>query len=158
MSDIHFGHNRKFQKCKELPLLNQRFQNLVKKACQFEAHLCWWRLLIGRNKRNGRSHGLEKNLIFTGYSKNVAEYLSLMNIFVLCSLQEGLPNVLLQAMSMELPVISSDVGGCSEIIDHMTNGILYPSNNLDKFIEAVEMLIEDRIFASKTWSQCKANR
>ena len=97
-------------------------------------------------------------MIFTGYSKDVAEYLSLMNIFVLCSLQEGLPNVLLQAMSMEIPVISSDVGGCPEIIDNMANGILYPSNHLEKFIEAVEMLIEDRNFASTTCSQCKENR
>ena len=105
--------------------------------------------LLDEMKEMARSYGLEKNLIFTGYSKNVAEYLSLMNIFVLCSLQEGLPNVLLQAMSMEIPVISSNVGGCSEIIDNMTNGILYPSNNLEKFIEAVEMLIEDRNFASK---------
>ncbi len=91
----------------------------------------------------------KKNLIFTGYSKDVAEYLSLMNIFVLCSLQEGLPNVLLQAMSMGIPVIASDVGGCPEIIDDMKNGILYPSNDLDRFVEVVEMLIEDRSFSSK---------
>ena len=72
-----------------------------------------------------------------------------MDIFVLCSTREGFPNVLLQAMSMKLPVVSADVGGCSEIIDHRSNGILYPSNDLDKFIESVEMLTEDGSFASR---------
>ena len=52
-------------------------------------------------------------------------------------------------MSMEIPVVASNVGGCPEIVNNMKNGILYPSNHLEKFIEAVEILIEDRNFASK---------
>ena len=98
-------------------------------------------------KQIALEYHLERAVIFSGYSSYVAEYMSIMDVFVLCSLNEGFPNVLLQAMSMNLPVVSADVGGCSEIINHLENGLLYPSNNLEKFISTIETLIKDRAFA-----------
>ena len=106
-------------------------------------------------KRMALKYHLEKAVIFTGYSPHVVEYLSLMDVFVLCSLKEGFPNVLLQAMTMSLPVVSANVGGCSEIIDHMKNGILYPSNDLGEFIETIETLTTDTAFASRLGANAK---
>ena len=64
-----------------------------------------------------------EKVIFTGYSDHVIDYLNAIDILVLTSSWEGFPNAILQAMSMGIPVVVSNVGGCSEIVDNMINGI-----------------------------------
>jgi len=146
---IVLGTIANFRKIKNYPFLLRAFQILTQKKPYLRLICVGGGYLLNGIKAMAKKYGIDQKMLFVGYSDDVVEYLSLMDIFVLCSLREGFPNVLLQAMSMELPVITSDVGGCPEIIDNMTNGILYPSNDLDNFIEAVEMLIEDMNFASK---------
>lgn len=64
-----------------------------------------------------RKYGLEKNIIFAGFKRNVAYYLKNSSIFVLSSKMEGFPNAILEAMSVGLPVVTTDSpGGCGEII------------------------------------------
>lgn len=87
--------------------------------------------------------GLEQYVIFTGYVEDVASFMAMMDVFVLCSRAEGLPNTLLQAMSMEVPVVCSAVGGCLEIVRHDQNGLLFESNDRAGFIEAIRVLKED---------------
>jgi glycosyltransferase involved in cell wall biosynthesis len=148
-SEIILGTIANFRGEKNYPFLINAFRILLQKHPNLRLICVGGGHLFEEMKETIRSYGLEKEVILTGYSKNVSEYLSLMDIFVFCSLQEGLPNAILQAMSMEHPVIASEVGGCPEIIDNMTNGILYPSNKLEKFTGAVEMLLDDKNFASK---------
>lgn len=148
-NEFVLGTIANFRDEKNYPFLIKAFRNLLQRHANLRLICVGGGYLLDEIKEVSRSYGLENNLIFTGYSKDVAEYLSLMNIFVLCSTRESFPNVLLQAMGMEIPIIASNVGGCAEIVDHLKNGILYPSNHLGRFIEAVEILIEDRSFASK---------
>ena len=96
-----------------------------------------------------KKYALENEIIFTGYSDDVKQYLSIMDIFVLCSKWEGLPNVILQAMSIGVPVVCSSVGGCPEMIENRETGILFPSNDKTRFIEAVEKLIKDKTFSKQ---------
>ena len=96
-----------------------------------------------------KRNGLDQKVFLTGYTEKVKEYLSIMDIFVLVSLYEGLPNAILEAMSMKLPIASSSVGGCSELIEHLKNGILFPANDMEKFIQAVEKLIDHNNLAQK---------
>ena len=148
-SDVILGTIANFRNVKNYPFLINAFRILLKRHANLRLLCVGGGYLLDEMKEVIRSHELERDVILTGYSKDVTKYLSLMDVFVLCSLQEGFPNVLLQAMSMKIPVIASDVGGCSEIISNRTNGILYPSNDLEEFIESVEMLIADRDFASR---------
>ncbi len=147
-SDLILGTVANFRNVKNYPFLLNAFNILTQKYANLRLICVGGGYLLDDMKEMARSYGLERKVIFTGYSKDVAKYLSLMNVFVLCSLQEGLPNVLLQAMSMELPVIASNVGGCLEIIAHRRNGLLYPSNNIDRFVEAVELLLKDKTLDS----------
>jgi glycosyltransferase involved in cell wall biosynthesis len=58
-------------------------------------------------------------------------------------------------MSMSLPVIASNVGGCREIIDDLNNGILFPAGNTEKFLESVETLMNNKNLAAKLGSNAR---
>lgn len=60
---------------------------------------------------------LQKNVYLLGFKKNPYKYLARSDIFVSTSLYEGMPNVILEAMACDLPVIATDcVGGTKEIL------------------------------------------
>jgi glycosyltransferase involved in cell wall biosynthesis len=56
---------------------------------------------------------------------------------------DGLPTVLLEAMSCGLPVIASQIGGMSEVIDNHQNGVLVPAGNEAALAEAIQELLEN---------------
>ena len=65
------------------------------------------------------------------------------------SLSEGLPNVLLESMSYGLPVVSTEVGGVSEIIKHMENGILVKPEDRFNLSRGLIKLIENKELRKK---------
>lgn len=74
-----------------------------------------------------KTHKLENHIILEGYKKNVLEYLAKADIFVFPSLYEGLPNVILEAMSVGLPVVTTNYDyGSEEILGK-------PLQNKDNF-------------------------
>jgi len=154
-SDFVLGTVANFRKVKNYPFLMKAFRILLQKNKNLKLICVGGGYCLSDIKSMALEYHLEKAIIFTGYSRHVAEYLSLMDVFVLCSLKEGFPNVLLQAMAMRKPVVSADVGGCSEIIDHTKNGILYPSNDFGEFIASIIMLTTDTDFATKLGSNAK---
>ncbi len=85
--------------------------------------------------------GLEEAVIFTGRTDQVARYLSLMEVFVLCSRLEGLAMVLLEAMAAGKPVISTRVGGIPEVIGDEVTGLLVPPGDAKALSEAIIYLL-----------------
>ncbi len=86
---------------------------------------------------------LERNVIFLGYIKreDAPAILSLFDVFVSTSLNEGTPVSIVEAMSMELPVVAVDVGGISEQIINGKTGILLTSRDPLTIANAVCMLL-----------------
>lgn len=154
-NDFVLGTVANFRKIKNYPFLINAFRVLFHRNKNLKLICVGGGNYLSDIKRMASEYHLGKVIVFTGYSPNVVEYLSLMDIFVLCSLKEGFPNVLLQAMAMNLPVVSANVGGCHEIIDHMKNGILYPSNDLERFVEAILSLTTDPDLAGRLGSNAK---
>lgn len=66
---------------------------------------------------------------FTGARTDVAALMSAFDVFALTSRSEGLPLVLLEAMAMGLPVLSTSVGGIPDLIEHGVTGFLVPSDD-----------------------------
>jgi glycosyltransferase involved in cell wall biosynthesis len=78
-----------------------------------------------------------------GMRDDVADLLPAFDVFVLSSLWEGLPRVLVEAMAARLPVVATDVDGVGEIvIDHRT-GLLVPPARPDRMAEAIESILTD---------------
>ncbi|HEY9909261.1 MAG TPA: exopolysaccharide biosynthesis GT4 family glycosyltransferase EpsE [Thermosynechococcaceae cyanobacterium] len=71
------------------------------------------------------------------------------HVFALASLNEGIPVSVMEAMAMELPVVVTDVGGNSELIDSGVDGILVPSEDPDAMTEAIAQLLQDPDFACR---------
>ena len=57
--------------------------------------------------------------------------------------RDGLPNVLVEAMAMELPVVSTEVSGVPELVEHGTNGLLVPPRDPQRLADAMETLLRD---------------
>jgi len=73
--------------------------------------------------------GIDKNVIFLGARTDIPKLIKLFDIYVLPSLWEGLPMVVLEAMATGCPIIATDVGGNGSVIHHNRNGSLIPSEN-----------------------------
>jgi glycosyltransferase involved in cell wall biosynthesis len=87
--------------------------------------------------------GLATYVAFLGRRADTAELLGAMDLMVLPSLSESLPNVVLEAMSAGCPVIATDVGGCGELIQHGVNGVLLPPGQPSALSAAVIRLLQD---------------
>ena len=107
---------------------------------------------IGESTKNkGHKHLLEVGKYFPTLKFNIisnipnaSKYLKNFDIFVLPSIKEGLPYVILEAGLAGLPVIASNVGGIPEIIDNEKNGILVSPANPEELALAIKKLIDDK--------------
>jgi glycosyltransferase involved in cell wall biosynthesis len=93
-------------------------------------------------KRESIRLGITDHVIFTGYRKDVQRLLSIMNIFVLPSVIEGLPMVILEAMASHIPVIASRVGAIPKVIDG-NNGLLIEPGDVHCLQTAIIDLLND---------------
>ncbi len=92
---------------------------------------------------------LENRVIFKGESDNIKDEIYKSKMFVLSSDYEGMPNSLMEAMSLGLPCISTDCpcGGSRFLISNNKNGILVPVNDQLALSHAIEKIIDDENFA-----------
>ena len=84
-----------------------------------------------------------ENFQWLGFRKDIKEVLALSDLVVLPSYSEGVPRVLLEAMAMEKPIITTDNVGCKEVVDEGKNGYLVPIKNSKALADAVEVLLND---------------
>ena len=85
---------------------------------------------------------LPENCHFVGNIPNAGAYCSQANLFMLASNYEGLPMVIIEAMSQGLPVVASDVGGVSEIVRNGENGYVL-ENDAQMFARRISEILED---------------
>ncbi len=88
---------------------------------------------------------LEDSVICTGRlsSEAVYEQFKKASIYISASLDEGLPNVFIEAMHYGLPIVTTNVGGSGEMVKNGENGFVLPPDNQEAFVSAVRKLIND---------------
>lgn len=87
--------------------------------------------------------GVSDKVAFVGARKDIPGYMSAMDIFTLPSFSEGCSNVILEAMSVGLPIVASNVGGNPELVFHKQNGLLFESDNVHAISDSFSMLLND---------------
>jgi glycosyltransferase involved in cell wall biosynthesis len=88
--------------------------------------------------------GIHRNVEFLGFQENPFKYMARSSLFVLSSLYEGFGNVIVEAMALGLPVISTDCpSGPAEIIDDKKNGILVPVQNEQVLAQSILEILTD---------------
>jgi len=83
------------------------------------------------------------NIIFLGKKNNMAKIYKKMDMVVLPSWREGLSKSLLEAASMSLPIITTDVPGCNDIVKHEYSGLLVESKNEKELKIAIKKYLEN---------------
>lgn len=86
----------------------------------------------------------QKNIVYLGQRSDIKEQLSQTDIFVLPSYREGLPRTSIEAMSMSIPIVTTDAVGCRETVDDTVNGFIVPIKDSKLLAEAIEKLISDK--------------
>jgi glycosyltransferase involved in cell wall biosynthesis len=97
-----------------------------------------------------------EHIKFLGYVEDyfdMARLYSLADVFVLPSLFENCPMSLLEAMSSEVPVIATSVGGIPEIVTSERNGILIRPNDSRALADSITLLLLDKSYASRLASE-----
>lgn len=97
---------------------------------------------IGNNQEMSRYGELPTNCHFMGNIINAGAYCSKADLFMLPSNYEGLPMVIIEAMSFGKPVVASNVGGISEIVRNGTNGYVV-ENSAEAFASRIKDILED---------------
>ena len=89
------------------------------------------------------SNKLSERIIFAGSRNDIPDMLAQSDIFILGSVCEAGPMVLLEAMASGLPVVATDVGFVNEIIVNKENGLIVPIRDDEKMADAIKTLLLD---------------
>jgi glycosyltransferase involved in cell wall biosynthesis len=93
-------------------------------------------------EQEARQYGIAENVIFTGFRTDIPRLLAIMDIFVLPSVTEGLPMVLLEAMAAKNPVIATRVGAIPNVLNR-ENGIIVEPKDVNGLRDALALLLSD---------------
>jgi glycosyltransferase involved in cell wall biosynthesis len=87
-----------------------------------------------------RALGLASEVVVTGLTDRVEDYLGTCDAFVLPSYREGLPRALLEAMAAELPVLATNIRGCREVVRDGDSGHLFEPRDIAALARLLERL------------------
>lgn len=95
--------------------------------------------------------GIEDTFVFLGFTPDIYPCLKGCDLFVLASLFEGMPNVVMEAMAMQKPVIATDVNGARELMGASEEslacdtGLIIPPKEPQAIAEAIEKIIDNPV-------------
>ena len=111
-------------------------------------------LLVGGHLKNEHSQNIFSEikvakklmgdkLVITGFKDDIPNYLSIVNVFCLPSYREGLPRSVIEAMAMEIPVVSYNIRGCRELVLDNRTGFLVQYKNCLLLEKKINFLINN---------------
>jgi glycosyltransferase involved in cell wall biosynthesis len=88
-----------------------------------------------------KNTGMSDKIIQTGFRNDVPQLAGACKCLILPSLREGLPRTILESLAYGTPVITSDCGGPTEIIEEGTNGYIVPVGDAKAIADRIRLLI-----------------
>ena len=86
---------------------------------------------------------LTNHVRLVGFHPNPTDWYEAMDVFSLSSLREGLPNVVLEAMALETPVVVTRVAGVPRLVEHDVSGLIVPIDDTNALTTALSRLLKD---------------
>lgn len=153
-------HVNRFVAFKNQILLVKAFDNVCKKYPEYVLKM------YGADTEDGtleaiqnyiKENSLENHVLIMGNSDSTEKEIVDAAFFVLPSDEEGLPNVLMEAMALGLPVISTDCegGGARVLIEDKVNGLLVPIKNQEALEQAMIYMIENPLEAERMGAKAR---
>jgi L-malate glycosyltransferase len=102
-----------------------------------------------------RELGLGSRFQFLGRREDVPELLAGADVFVLASLQEGLPVSLMEATSIGMPIVASRIGGVPQALQDEVDALLVPPGDVGRLVEAMKRLAGDAELRDRLGRQAK---
>jgi glycosyltransferase involved in cell wall biosynthesis len=93
-----------------------------------------------------RDADLPNHVTLLGARRDIPRLLSAADAFLLSSISEGIPLTLIEAMAAGVPVVSTDVGGIPEVIDHGATGLLAPARDAGRLAKHLQRALTDSAF------------
>ena len=141
---IVFGHVGRLTEVKNQKLIIDAFGKVHKQLPQTRLVIAGDGPLRSELEQQARSLGIASSITFLGYQSDIASVLSELDIFLLSSVSEGTPLVVIEAMAAGCPVIATDVGGLSEMIEDQQSGMLVPSGDAISLANRMLELASDK--------------
>lgn len=105
--------------------------------------------LLDFARQESASYGVAEYLFFTGHRNDLQDIYASFDLFLMTSISEGLPNTVLEAMAMEVPVISTAVDGVPELVAEGNTGYLCGMKDVEKLAEKVVAVIKNNALRSR---------
>jgi len=135
--------------CKGIPFLIESFSRLLKNNINARLFLVGDSVEVDRIRENVSFLNIEPYVFFLGYQESPRSFMSIADLLVLPSKEEGFGRVLLEAMEAGTPVIGTNIGGIPEIIEHELNGLLVSFGDVEQLKESMIRILTDDGFREK---------
>jgi len=112
-----------------------------------------WLIIIGpediakSDRISGKTfvtYGISNKTRWLGGREDIPEILACMDIYTLPSWREGFPRSAIEAAAMGLPIVSTDIRGCRQVVEDGVNGLLVPVHDVGKLEDAIMKLLNDK--------------
>jgi glycosyltransferase involved in cell wall biosynthesis len=100
-------------------------------------------------KQLDQSLGLQDKVIFTGYQANVFSYLSLFDLSIIASDNEGFPGIGIESFASQTPLVCTDIPGVRGLYEHDKNALVVPPGNPDSLAKAILRVLTNPQLAQK---------
>ena len=108
-------------------------------------------------RRRARQLDLTKHVIFAGWRDDLPRVYADLDVLVSCSINEGTPLAIIEAMLAGCPVVATSVGGVPDLIDDDVTGLLVPPRQTPALAAAILRLLQDRRLAAAL-AECAQRR
>jgi glycosyltransferase involved in cell wall biosynthesis len=142
-SDPVIGTVANFYKTKGLEYLIEAAKEVTRENPQTKFVIVGEGRLRSRLEKMIKKHGLENNVFLKGRIPNAYKYLKAFDAFVLPSLKEGFPWIILEAMAAELPITATKVGALPEIISNKEDGFLIEPGDVKELAGKIKWIIDN---------------
>lgn len=110
----------------------------------FHLFICGDGVQVNKLKAEVKKLGIQKQIHFLGFRRDVYKLCSSADLFLFASLQEGLPVAIMEAMACHLPIIASRIRGNTDLIDEGKGGYLVDATDVQGFVDAIQTAISDK--------------